>query len=372
MALSEPIRDKNYFTLETFFIGGFSLITCFAFWSFMDKSASLYTIGTSAAALAFLVNHPHFLSSYVLLYWDNRSELLKKPKYLWAAVVAPFILLSLLVGSVMSKDPVLMGHIITAMFFFVGWHYVKQIFGCVIVSSVRRNIFYSANERRMILLSLYSIWFFNWAQSHVGNTTFDFYGILHYSLGLPEIARTVGFWCVGVSVLGVVLLHLRKYLDQGVIPAPPAVVAYAALLAWYLPMFAHPGYAYMIPFFHSLQYLAFVWLYKKNETAALNVGKPVMDQRRNWIIQFVGFLFVATFLGSMAFEWIPKYLDHHSAIDIDGFGTAPWLAAFILFINIHHYFIDNVIWRSDNAMVKKYLFAKPTAEDLSKDWAKSA
>jgi hypothetical protein len=28
-----------------------------------------------------------------------------------------------------------------------------------------------------------------------------------------------------------------------------------------------------------------------------------------------------------------------------------------MWINIHHYFIDNVIWRRDNEDVRKYLFA---------------
>jgi len=29
--------------------------------------------------------------------------------------------------------------------------------------------------------------------------------------------------------------------------------------------------------------------------------------------------------------------------------------AFSLFINLHHYFIDNVIWRGDNDYLKTYL-----------------
>jgi len=30
---------------------------------------------------------------------------------------------------------------------------------------------------------------------------------------------------------------------------------------------------------------------------------------------------------------------------------------FWVFINIHHYFIDNVIWRRENTDVSKYLFS---------------
>jgi hypothetical protein len=30
---------------------------------------------------------------------------------------------------------------------------------------------------------------------------------------------------------------------------------------------------------------------------------------------------------------------------------------FVVWINLHHYFIDNVIWRRDNDDVRRFLFA---------------
>jgi hypothetical protein len=35
-----------------------------------------------------------------------------------------------------------------------------------------------------------------------------------------------------------------------------------------------------------------------------------------------------------------------------GLGTTPYVAAIATFINIHHYFIDHVIWRRENADTK--------------------
>ena len=37
--------------------------------------------------------------------------------------------------------------------------------------------------------------------------------------------------------------------------------------------------------------------------------------------------------------------------------SAVFVFIFVMWINIHHYFIDNVIWRRDNEDVRKYLFA---------------
>ena len=70
----------------------------------------------------------------------------------------------------------------------------------------------------------------------------------------------------------------------------------------------------------------------------------------------MGFLVSALILGALFFEFMPKYLDRLDLIAPGTMGNAPFLAAFLLFINIHHYFIDNTIWRSDNEAVKKYLF----------------
>ena len=58
--------------------------------------------------------------------------------------------------------------------------------------------------------------------------------------------------------------------------------------------------------------------------------------------------------GWLAFELVPNQMDV-------ALGTfASWQMFFFftaatLFINIHHYFIDNVVWRFNSPEVKKYL-----------------
>jgi hypothetical protein len=37
-------------------------------------------------------------------------------------------------------------------------------------------------------------------------------------------------------------------------------------------------------------------------------------------------------------------------------GSTLFLFTFWIFINIHHYFLDNVMWRRGNPEVSKYLF----------------
>jgi hypothetical protein len=242
------------------------------------------------------------------------------------------------------------------MYFLVGWHYVKQVFGCVIVTSVQRKIFYKTWERRLILTNLFSMWGMSSLRSHVGLQSYDFYGIAHYSLNLPESVLTFVYWSVAISGVAVVGLHVRKYIEEGTKPSPPAVAALASLYVWYLPCFSHPGFGYLIPFFHSLQYMVFVWSLKRNQVTDQNKKLEGRAWRMAWVQRFLGFLLAAYVLGALAFEFIPKFLDQQNFVPEGSLGYAPFLAAFLLFINIHHYFIDNVIWRSDNVVVKKFLF----------------
>ena len=356
-AKSPLVPSNSYFTLEVLLVGGFSILVSLGFWIFFDKSLSLATVSSLAFAAAFVVNHPHFLSSYILLYSDFRKNIFRRKRYFLSAVVVPLVLLFVIGSALATKDAKLMGNIITSMYFLVGWHYVKQVFGFVIVTSVHRKNFYSPSERKLLLANLFSMWFLSFLGSHMGTGSFEFYGIKHFSLHLPTWLLTVDQFALVFTLFSLIYVHVVKYIETGFIPSPPAVVAFSALYVWYIPAMSHPGFGYLIPFFHSLQYLTFVWLFKKNQvTSEISVFKGPA-RRQAWILKFGGFVAAACLLGALAFEFVPKALDNLNLIESGTLGYAPFLAAFLLFINIHHYFIDSTIWRSDNESVKKNLFS---------------
>jgi hypothetical protein len=327
-----------------------------ACWIFIDKSVSVYNISQIAFAAAFIANHPHFASSYMLLYSDFRKNIRSNLRYFWAGVVVPVILIGYLVYCLIAQRVDLLGHSINAMFFLVGWHYVKQIFGVVVVTSALRKYFYSKNERHIILLNLFCIWgisFFN-SQSYLGH--FQFYGIQYQSFGLDKFWLYLSYSGFVLSLLSLIVIHFNKYVRDGRWPVSSAVIALISIYAWYLPALSHPHFAYMIPFFHSLQYLVFVWFFKKNQVKANLQEQNEVTRRYEWIKQFVGYFAVSLLLGALFFEFIPKGLDNYFKFEEAGLGVNPILVVFLLFINIHHYFIDNVIWKSSNPEVKKHLF----------------
>ena len=74
-------------------------------------------------------------------------------------------------------------------------------------------------------------------------------------------------------------------------------------------------------------------------------------------LRFAVFVAIGIALGWLGFIGLPDYLQRALRPDAALWGTPVMAFMFIIWINIHHYFIDNVIWRKDNEDVRKFLFA---------------
>jgi hypothetical protein len=139
-----------------------------------------------------------------------------------------------------------------------------------------------------------------------------------------------------------------------------------SIYLWFFPGFKHPVFDYSIPFFHSLQYLALAGQFKFNQVAA-QLGPAEGEARRKlWLRKFAGYWFVVFLLGLVGFVGLPGGLDALGLLPWDHqLGPTPFTAMIIVFINVHHYFIDNVIWRASNPEIRKYLFKSDRPHDRS-------
>ena len=68
------------------------------------------------------------------------------------------------------------------------------------------------------------------------------------------------------------------------------------------------------------------------------------------------FVLLGAILGVLGFWVIPIFLQVLVTYDADTFGTGMFLFIFFIFINVHHYFLDNVMWRRENPDMRRYLF----------------
>lgn len=338
-------------------MGGLSILLGPLVWILVSQAAPTAGVSEAVFGLALVVNYPHFAASYMLLYREFRPPHTSRGSFLWAGVAVPVILGGFIVYAFAKNDPRWLTYLISSLYFFVGWHYVKQVFGCIIVTSAQRKLYYQVWERRVILGSLFWIWMISFISFHSSPVDAEWFGLPNRTLHLPSWTVKFCYVSVAISLVIVALMQIRKYLEDGTLPAPPAVAAFAAIHAWHLPALYHPTYFLLIPFFHSLQYLPFVWRYVVNRADDEWPAAATREAREARFLRIVGFPLVAVILGVMLFEGIPMLLDQVPWGRPTALGPKPYFLAFALFVNVHHYFVDNVIWRSSNPLLRKYLFS---------------
>jgi hypothetical protein len=331
----------------------------------------------TAASLSLLINYPHFLISYKLAYRRGRGFVMA---HSWQLLIVPLLLIATFamafvaydtpvgqlplvptltgaVGSVAGTAQVLSGPrlgdlLFTAVFNFmmltVGWHYTKQVFGCMMVYSYFDGYQLTQAQRDLTKRSLLTIWVMNFVHTNIGGTANVFSQFKYYSFDLPDIAAPLAELVVlGGLVLVVYKVFYANYRDRGAVPSLNMLVPFIALYVWWMPQTRQYEFYFLLtPLFHSLQYLAFVY---KMEDTRLKSG-PNREVRATALV--IGIVLA----GWLAFEFVPNSLDNavgtFSAWNMFFFFTAA-----MLFINIHHYFIDNVLWRFRDPEVRAYLLS---------------
>jgi hypothetical protein len=243
-----------------------------------------------------------------------------------------------------------MAGLVHLMFFAVGWHYTKQTYGCARVGARFRGYPITAERARILRYALFPLWATPFVGSNVGHQSLEYYGLGFGSLGLPPVARTVTNVALVVGIVAIVSVFVAIGRETG--RRPPAVVLapIVALYVWWSPATFHPAYAYAVPMFHSLQYLPFV---AKMERQAPQVGLRSGRGPGRRLAVIAAALAVA---GWAVFAGIPHTLDRWMGTPA-ALGPAFFVLAVTVCVNIHHYFIDHVIWRLDDERLRTRLLA---------------
>ncbi len=310
---------------------------------------------------AFLVNYPHFMASYFMLYDDYRKKIFTEFRFFWAAIIVPTIILGLLALGFNKPNSGILNHLTNSLFFFVGWHYVKQIFGGIIVTNSFSDYFYNQSMKYALKINLISLWAVSFLSKQTKNRSAEYYGINYHTYDLPDWTLQIAYGLLAVTGLFVIVLHIFKYLKDSMVPSFSAVVCYLSIYAWFVPMIRHSTYLYIVPLFHSLQYLLFAYAFRKNKIEAdMGQTESQFSNKKKWLT-VAGYFFMLILFGGMLMHFIPSRMDNILLKNSTSYGVTPFYFSFLLFINIHHYFIDNVIWRSDNDQMRDYLL-KPRSK----------
>lgn len=314
--------------------------------------------------LSFVINFPHFAHSYQIFYRDFANKLRGRGyarhlgwRYAVAGVAAPLLLAAGLYACYAARDRQALAWSISAMTFFVGWHYVKQGYGMLIVDSVFNRSFFSDREKRLFLVNAYACWiFFYLLFQHLGKQR-EMFGLSYLFLPAPQwLVYLAGAVCLAASLsaIAAAISARSRNADK---PTPfNGYVAYVMSCYVWLGIAANPTALVLVPALHSLQYLAVVWRFESNrQRAAIAAEKAQRPARTLWV-RFATFIGIGMALGGLSLAAVPMMLDNTNIYDASIYGANLFLILFSVFINIHHYFLDNVMWRKDNPDVGTHLF----------------
>jgi len=357
----EPARSRGWKSRlgEFLLVGG---LTPFLFplsWLLRKKlglDAAEYAVGFTMFHAAFLINDPHFAVTYFLFYKDGRARAFgsvfdraQRARYLVAGLVVPLLMLVWAATALATKSAAALGYLIQAMFFLVGWHYVKQGFGVLAVLGARRGVRFTPRERLAILAHCFAGWAYAWASPADPGTEVEEKGVVYttvaHSHGLERVTHLVFL----ATIVPLVWVLARKWRREGRLPIfTPLVALLCTVWAWTIYSSVDPLVRYVIPALHSVQYLYFVRLLRRNE-AREREGPPWFERSAS---VRVGTLAVSALgLGWLLFHLAPSALDGALVSRREAstaLGPTPYFAALFAFVNIHHYFMDHVIWRRDN------------------------
>jgi len=321
--------------------GGLSLLVLVPLLVAGRTDLLLVSVGAQAWIGA-LINMPHFLASYRMVY-RTRGSIKQHP---WAAIYVPALLLvGCMVAVYASRwTDVPISALLTISSAYLAWHYTGQAWGMMATFTHLDANPFDQRERRLIRASLFIltawhvVWFFYLGFSQYVDLTPLYIGLSALT-AVALMLGLAGFW-----------LHRRR---TGRIAPLRAWLPWIAIFVWYATM-ARVGLPalFIVQIAHAIQYLIFPFRVEMNRTSRALSAAPrqlVALYLAGYIVALVAGSILAGIalpLGAMAVvtEWIGSRPGQ-----VVGFAISA-------FFNIHHYFTDGVVWKLRDPAVREDLF----------------
>jgi hypothetical protein len=321
--------------------GGLSLLVLVPLLVAGRTDMLLVSVGAQAWIGA-LINMPHFLASYRMVY-RTRESIRQHP---WAAIYVPTALLISCIAAVYASrwTAVPISALLTISSTYLAWHYTGQAWGMMATFTHLDGNPFDQLERRLIRGSLFIltawhiVWFFYLGYSQYVDLT-PLYVSLSALTAFALVMGLVGFW-----------LHRRR---TGRVAPLRAWLPWIAIFVWYATM-ARVGLPalFIVQIAHAIQYLIFPFRVEVNRTTRSLSAAP-----RQLISLYLAGYLVALLAGSiLAGIALPLGA---MAVVTDWIGSRPGQVvgfAISAFFNIHHYFTDGVVWKLRDPAVRADLF----------------
>jgi hypothetical protein len=289
--------------------------------------------------LQVLLNWPHFMVSYRLLYHDRRNL----SRFPMAAVGVPVILLAVCIAAVLpafgGEGPMTANVSIAYILWifaalYLAWHYTGQTWGVMMIFARLSGMTFTRSER-FILQGGFRVliaWHVIWGLGSLPQL--PYVGPLQ-----GPIAQLVVNTAAILSAMAGVLVWVRKLMAKDVVDMR-SLGAWIAIYSWYLVLWLIPDAFIFVQLSHALQYLIF--------PARIELNRNDIKRSATAMRTFLIYL-ACVFAGLLVF-----YLPEVALLSPTG---APTIFALLaIAINIHHYYTDSAIWKLRDKSVRDSLF----------------
>ncbi len=342
--LSKPAPHLYFVNASVDFalIGGVSIVTfgVLALLSQVTHIEKAWALNL-AAVLLWVCNWPHFAATVYRLY-HSKANIAQYPV---TAAGVPLLLMAGVVAAFAWPTEV-------APFFvklFLLWspyHFSGQSVGISLIYARRAGFVMGRLERLSLSGFIFGTFILGTARGEIGSMPQPYYGIFAPTLGLPTYvvhATEIGMWvCAGAFLL----LILRWCIVNRCILPPIVLLPGVTQFFWFVLGWRIPSFLEFVPFFHSLQYLLIAWtmqLKQKIDVHEIKPSKPyVLKETVRWgCIIFVG--------GVLQFWVLPRLGT------LAGYNLLIAEPIMIAAVQLHHFFVDGVIWKLRNPNVSSPL-----------------
>ncbi len=292
-----------------------------------------------------LINWPHFMASYRLLY-SKRANFQRHPLVTIGMPIAALTLFAYIAyrcytdpATTSTSSLMVLSVIHVFAPIMLAWHYTGQSWGMTACFAFLSGLRMNDRERRLIRAGFYTLFvyhiglayqLFGYVQGLFAEQEAGVY-LMQAIISVSRVAVFVGF------ALG--LMGFRELAQRTGKSIPMRVwLPWLATFSWYAMVDVYPVSFFLLQIFHALQYLSFPI------RVELNQYSTPQHQWRHLIVYYLAI----TLIGAVAFGW-SDFFDLGAAWL--PMGTATWMI-----INVHHYFIDAVIWKIRDPEVRHALF----------------
>lgn len=331
--------------LDAAVIGGLSIVVLGIMTLVSDGEKTAMTI-QAAALLGVFVNYPHFSATIYRLY-QSSENVRQFP-------VTSFGLPLLLTGAVTASlwQPETVAPYFVALFLFWSpYHYSGQTIGITMLYARRSGFEIGRRQRLALSAFVYSTFIVSFANPRILEP------VIRYGVVVPVIRFPVWFDLVMTTVMyggaAAFLWFAFSWCRSRKCMLPPIILLPAVTqFVWFFPGKQTATFYEFVPLFHSLQYLYIAWAMQIGLRAARGDAQEtgtVFRESARWALRN----YAGGMLLFIALPWLLFWVDV-PMVTVAGIVIAA--------VNIHHFFVDGVIWKLRNKTT-----AAPLMMDIS-DW----